>query len=969
MKNPVRPTILNQYIRQVKESRRLGPGLVHHRWIPPQATRTGRPARPLLPELTAALARQGIDSLYSHQAEALDAIRAGRDILVSTPTASGKSLIYNLPVFEKILGNRDATALYLFPLKALAQDQLRSISRLSSGLGEEKKFSTAIYDGDTKATRRRRLRDNPPRILISNPDMLHLALLPFHDRWAAFFSNLSFVILDEAHTFRGIFGSHMAWVIKRLRRICRHYGADPKFIICSATVGNPLEMAGNLLGRPVTAITRSGAPRAGRHFLLINPLDSTAHTASLLLEQAISKKLRTIVYTQSRKMTELISLWTRARLKEQSGRLTAYRAGFLPGERRKIERKLGSGDLLGVVSTSALELGIDIGDLDICILSGYPGTMTATWQRSGRVGRRERDSLVILVAGEDALDQYFMRNPARFFSRKIEEVVLNPDNEKIISQHLVCAAAELPLEKTDPLLNDTARQLAGRMAEQGSLLLSADNNRYHSGRRYPHRQVNLRGSNRPLRIFREQDRALLGEIDGHRCLRECHPGAVYLHQGRTYLISSLDLEAREVIALARKVSFFTRPLGEKETTVLEVLDSRQVRGCRVNIGRLRVIDRIIGFQRRQVRGQGLINTEKLELPPQVFETEGIWLEIPDAVAREIQARQLHFMGGIHAIEHAAIGIFPLLVLCDRNDVGGIAYPFHPQVKGSAIFIYDGHPGGIGLARRAFSRVEELLANTLDTIRSCGCEFGCPSCVHSPKCGSGNRPMDKKGAQKILELLDREAGVVDEKPVAPRVIHKKIQPAGRAAAAIHYGVFDLETRRSADAVGGWHRAERMGVSVAVLYDSAGNTFTPYLEHELDALITRLQGFDLVVGFNTLRFDNRVLSAHTSFDLTRLPSLDILAEIRNRLGYRLSLDHLAQVTLGVKKSANGLTALQWYREGRMAELVQYCTDDVRITRDLYRYGLKNGFLLFKNKAGSRVRCPVDFTGSGKAITLSR
>ncbi|MCF6290418.1 MAG: DEAD/DEAH box helicase [Desulfobacterales bacterium] len=946
----------------MKESRRLGPGLVHHQWIPRQETRSGKLARPLFPELAAALARLGIDSLYRHQAEAVDAIRAGKDILISTPTASGKSLIYNLPVFEKILGNRDVTALYLFPLKALAQDQLRAVSELSAGLADEKRFRTAIYDGDTSATQRRKLRENPPRILISNPDMLHLALLPFHDRWAGFFSSLSFIILDEAHTFRGIFGSHMAWVIRRLQRICRHYGADPKFIMCSATVGNPLEMAENLLGRPVTVVTRSGAPRAGRHFLLINPLDSTAHAASLLLEQAISKKLRTIVYTQSRKMTELISIWTRTRLKEQSGKLTAYRAGFLPGERRKIEKKLSSGDLLGVVSTSALELGIDIGDLDICILSGYPGTMTATWQRSGRVGRRERDSLVILVAREDALDQYFMRHPDQFFSRKVEAVVLNPDNEKIIRRHLVCAAGELPLEKTDPILGNTARDLAGRMAEQGNLLLSADGNRYHTGRRYPHRQVNLRGSSHPFRIFREQDRTLLGEIDGHRCLRECHPGAVYLHQGCTYVISSLDLETREVIALARKVSFFTRPLSEKETTVLEILDSRQVRGCRVNIGRLRVIDRIIGFQRRQVRGQGLINTERLELPPQVFETEGIWFEIPDAVAQEVQARRLHFMGGIHAIEHAAIGIFPLLVLCDRNDVGGIAYPFHPQLKKPAIFIYDGHPGGIGLARQAFNRAEELLANTLDTIRSCGCEIGCPSCVHSPKCGSGNRPMDKKGAQIILELLGRETGVVAEKPVATKVIHKKTRTIRRAVDSIHYGVFDLETIRSADAVGGWHRAERMGVSVAVLYDSATDTFTPYLEHQLDAFIARLQGLGLVVGFNTLRFDNRVLSAYTSFDLARLPSLDILAEIRNRLGYRLSLDHLAQVTLGVKKSANGLMALKWYQEGRMEELAQYCSDDVRITRDLYRHGLDKGFLLFKNKAGSTVRCPVDFARGG-------
>jgi DEAD/DEAH box helicase domain-containing protein len=476
----------------------------------------------------------------------------------------------------------------------------------------------------------------------------------------------------------------------------------------------------------------------------------------------------------------------------------------------------------------------------------------------------------------------------------------------------------------------------------------------------------------------------------------------------------LDLEAREVTVIPKKSHYFTRAMARKETEVLAVRAQVERHGFTASLGRLRVTDTTTGYQKVLVKGQKVIGVEPLELPPQIFETEGLWFEIPADLQAAMEAELLHFMGGIHAVEHACIGIFPLLVLCDRNDVGGISYPFHPQLNRAAVFIYDGHPGGVGLCRQAFARIEELLTAAHRVINSCPCETGCPSCVHSPKCGSGNRPIDKAAAQQVLAgLLSPQRG--KNVPASPRCKVQKFGHASEArlegvyrgekgsflvpgkelplrAAATprevirrtnglegngvppapvicrqpvaaglprRYGVFDLETKRSAAEVGGWHRAERMGVSVAVLYDSGLDRYLTFREGEMDRLIEHLRQLELVVGFNNKRFDNRVLSAYSSFDLHSLPTLDILEEVKNRLGYRLSLDHLTEHTLGIRKTGDGLQALAWYKEGRMEELVRYCRQDVHITRELLLFGLENRYLLFRNKAGHLVRCPVEFT----------
>lgn len=968
-----------EYISALTGSERFGPQVVARRGYPPAGGEFAGLPSGLHPALSRMLREMGVSALYSHQVLAIERVLRGDNVLVATPTASGKSLIYNLPVLSALLERPASKALYLFPLKALAQDQVRTLEGMAGLLPEYFQRQglppAAIYDGDTTPHFRKKIRENLPGILVSNPDMLHLSLLPYHHLWSGLFANLTHVIIDEVHTYRGVFGSHMAWVLRRLSRICRLYGADPLFILSSATVGNPEELGKNLLGEEITAITASGSPRPPKEVLLLNPLDSAPYTATMLLEAAVRRGLRTIVYTQSRKMTELITMWTERRMADLQGKIASYRAGFLPGDRRDIEGRLADGRLLAVISTSALELGIDIGSLDICILVGYPGSMMATWQRAGRVGRGGRESLVVLIGHEDALDQHFMRNPDDFFSRRVEAVVLNPHNPVIAGQHLTCAAAEAPLELSDPLcaLPEVPAILA-RLTGNGDLLRSADGNTWFAARKYPQRDVDLRGSGTRYRILLADNRQELGEVDGHRAFKECHQGAVYLHMAKSWLVERLDLDGHEALVRPFTGHYFTRALSGKITEILETLQTRAVGSTLVHFGRVRVTETVNAFQKHLIGSQKVIGRYPLDLPPQIFETEGLWLEIPEHLMQNIEQEQLHFMGGIHALEHAMIALLPLLVLCDRNDIGGISHPWHQELGKTAVFIYDGCSGGVGLTRKGFDLIEELMTQTLTAVRQCPCDLGCPSCVHSPKCGSGNRPIDKKSCLAILASLLRQG----TEPARAVPAAKKVAAARPSLAAddsrssippVRYGVFDVETRRSAHEVGGWHRADRMGISVAVLYDGERDEFFSFEEHQTEQLIDHLFSLDLVVGFNNKRFDNRVLSAYTRRQLNDLPSLDLLEEISGQLGYRLSLDRVAEHTLGVKKEGNGLLALQWFAQGRMDLLRSYCRKDVAITRDLFLYGLRENHLLFRNKAGKVVRLPVAFQERITALVAGR
>jgi DEAD/DEAH box helicase domain-containing protein len=950
-----------EYLQSLVKSRRLDAQVVFQTVLPKSPARWSESISQYPRAIQEALRAAGIRRLYQHQSQAIDKIRRGGNVIVATPTASGKSLIYNLPVLERFQADESSRSLYIFPLKALAQDQLRAFEQMAAHFGENQP-TAAIYDGDTSAYRRKKIRESPPNVILTNPEMLHLSFLAHHRKWKHFYKNLEYVVVDEVHTYRGVMGSHVAQIFRRFQRICRRYGTSPIFVFSSATVANPARLAHQLTGLPVTAITRSGAPRGKRHLVFVNPEAGPARAAILLLTAALHRRLRTIIYTRSRKLTELITVWAAEQSRDFGDRISAYRAGFLPEERRQIEARLSTGDLLAVIATSALELGIDIGDLDLCILVGYPGSVVSTWQRGGRVGRNGQDSALILIAGEDALDQFFMKNPQNFINRSPEAAVVNPHNPQILAQHLECAAAELPLIAGERIISDNqAGQTVEYLERSGRLLRSADGGMLYSKRKIPHRYVNIRGSGNPFQIVSLATGETRGEIDEFRAFRETHPGAVYLHRGDSLIVDSLDADSRTIKVSSANVDYYTQVRGYKETEILETFAQKPAWGATAHVGRLKVTDQVTEYEIRRIRGKNLINKIVLDLPPQVFETEGMWFQIPRAIYEAVESEELDFMGGIHAVEHAAIGIFPLLVMADRNDLGGLATLYHPQLKGPAVFIYDGIPGGAGLSREAFHGAERLLENTLNVIRGCGCESGCPSCVHSPKCGSGNRPVDKRSAVHILELLKlgvKPHAPQDNGPSHPNYATSPGRPLQKNLPRLHYGVFDLETQRSAAEVGGWHRADLMKISCAVLYDSKADRYIDFLENQIPRFVEVLQTFDLVVGFNIKRFDYQVLKGYTDFDFAKLANLDILEEVKKHLGFRLSLDHLASATLGAGKSADGLQALRWWQQGKILEIIAYCRKDVELTRDLYRYGAQNKYLLYTSKDQQTLRIPVEW-----------
>ncbi len=968
------------FIEKLKRHRYYAPQVVYHQPFPPQKASFSRLETDFPPALARALERLGIHRLYSHQVEAVEKVRRGKNVVIATPTASGKTLTYNLPVVEKLLQSPEGKALYLFPLKALEQDQLKAFQEFVQPFQQPLPLKAEIYDGDTSSYRRRKIRESIPPVLISNPDMVHLSLLPFHAQWEGFFRNLKFVVIDELHTYKGIFGSHLTQVLRRLERVCDFYGAIPQIIACSATIANPQAFAEKLTGLPFEAVTESGAPRSGRHFLFLNPNTSPYTLAAKLFLECIDAGFRTLAFTQARKITELLHTWVLKDRPDLRDRVSSYRAGFLPEERREIESRLVSGQLRGVISTSALELGIDIGGLDVCILVGYPGTIAATWQRGGRVGRADRESLIALIAQPDALDQYFMHHPQDFFGRGFESAVVDPDNSVVVSKHLVCASAEIPLrmdESIIPVQNYTS--LLDQLVSDGELLKSASGREWFSHRLNPHRLVDIRSAGEGFTIFEEETKRLIGQIGVPRVYSECHPGAIYLHRAEPYLVTHLDQGKREAWAKQAEVDYYTRALTEKETEILSVVRTQSFPHFTACYGRLKVTERVRGFEKRRIFGQDLLSVHELEMPSHVFETMGLWIVLPGEMAQKLKEEGLHFMGGIHAVEHASIALFPLFALCDRNDVGGICYPIHPQLEKPAIFIYDGYPGGVGLADYGYGVVEKLLRKTLALIHECPCVDGCPSCVHSPKCGSGNKPLDKRAAEYVLEwllgeakpekrkvsgaqatFLSPEPSPAEPEPVEPKAVTVAPTPSWLREELGRHRILivDVETQRSAEEVGGWHNKHLMRVAAAVAYDSMEDTYLTFQEDRVHELIEKLKAGDLVVGFNIVDFDYQVLKAYTSFRFQQLRTFDLLQEVSRQLGYRLSLGHLAHKTLNTEKSADGLQSLQWFKEGKMDEIITYCKKDVEITKDLFLFGLANGYLLFETKAGQRVRLPVDW-----------
>ncbi|MCG8564710.1 MAG: DEAD/DEAH box helicase, partial [Desulfobacterales bacterium] len=703
---------LEEYIQALKQYKGFRGDIVCHRQMAASQPVFSEESLGLDHDPAPLLSAFNIERLFVHQVEAVSRIANGEHLVIATPTASGKSLTYNLPVLDHLRSSPQSHALYLFPLKALARDQLDTVQSYLKKIQkidpELPKLWAGVYDGDISSYMKAKIRKAPPQVLLSNPEMLHLAMLAHHHLWEDFFRNLQYVVIDEVHTYRGVMGSNMAWVFRRLRRICRFYGSEPRFIFCSATIANPAQLCQRLTGLKVGVVDKAGAPSGRKDVVLMRGLEGAAQTAIALIHSAVHRGLRTIVYTQSRKITELIAIWASQRAKKFKDKISAYRAGFLPEERREIEQKLASGELLAVVSTSALELGIDIGNLDLCVLVGYPGTIMSTWQRAGRVGRDGKDAAMVLIAHEDALDQYFINNPDIFFSMPPETAMINPANPVILKSHLECAAAELSLKADEAFVQDPLIQGAvGALELKGKLLRSANGELWMASRKNPHREVSLRGTGRSIPIFNQETRQSLGEIDRHRSYFETHEGAVYLHRGQSYMVTRFDHEKGSVEAVPKEVNYYTRALSSKNTEIIEIKESRMVHGTRMGYGRLKITEQVTGFDRKRVSTGKSLGIVPLNLPELTFETQGIWIEIPDRVREEIESRRMHFMGGIHALEHAAIGIMPLLVMTDRNDLGGISIPFHPQTSKAAVFVYDGVPGGLGLSRQAFDRAELL----------------------------------------------------------------------------------------------------------------------------------------------------------------------------------------------------------------------------------------------------------------------
>jgi len=739
--------------------------MVHVEHLHPQMALYAELARPLPAVLVKALAAEGVKRLYTHQGQAIDAVRDGQDVMLISGTASGKTLAYNLPVLSAILGDPLTRALYLYPTKALAQDQMRALRQLVRHPGL-RDVSLGHYDGDTPQSVRTRIRKQA-QIVLSNPDMLHMGILPNHGNWAAFWRHLRYLVIDEAHVYRGVFGSHVACVLRRLRRVCAGYGCRPQVILCSATIGNPRQHAEQLTGLPVRVVDEDGAPKGPRQFVIWNPpydsemgqrVSINTEAAHLIVEMA-KASLRSITFVKSRKLAELLLLYARDLLRRQKRarlgeRLASYRGGYLAEERRAIEKRLFGGELLGVISTNALELGIDVGQLDASIMVGYPGTIASLWQQAGRAGRSERSALSIMLAYDDPLDQFYCRHPEQLLSRSHERALCNPTNPYVLADHLICASHERPLTADDlALFGDEMLPLVEALVEDGPLLEREGRWLYlHDD--YPAQRVSLRSSGQAdyLLLDLSREGALLERVDGQMAFFRIHPGAIHLHRGQAYLVKALDQERRAAWAEPVDVDYYTQPREINDVRIVRSLDHKPTALIKVFWGDVRVTQQVIGYRRKRRFTDALLDETPLDLPSETIQTEALWFEVPANVCAEVAGQGLDLAGGLHAVEHVCIAVLPLLAMCDRNDIGGLSTVAHVDTERPQVFVHDGYPGGVGVARAGFEAIEALWTAALDVVGHCPCESGCPSCIHSPKCGGNNEPLDKAAAVMILKRL-------------------------------------------------------------------------------------------------------------------------------------------------------------------------------------------------------------------------
>lgn len=705
--------------------------------------------------------------LYKHQALAIEKSGEDKNIIITTPTASGKTLSFNLPVLEELIKDNDACALYIYPAKALSYDQLKVLRKFDEKLDLD--INPNPYDGDTPKAKRYKIRQES-RVILTNPYQIHL-ILQWHHQWERFYSNLKYIVIDEAHYYKGIFGSNVAFLIRRLKRIANFYGSNPKFILSSATLANPLELAEKLTGEEFELIDEDSSPNGEKDFILYNPykkLPVHSDDENLSIHQEteriflylLLKDIQTLCFTSSRKIAELIALWTKRDMehtkKRYVDRISAYRAGYLAEDRREIEDGLKSRKYLGVTSTNALELGIDVGSLDAVIISGFPGSMISTWQQGGRSGRGNQKSLVILVAFENQLDQYFMKNPEFFFDKPHENVVIDLNNEKLLNNHIICAANELPIAPDEiEEVFGVDEEFIGKIVQNRDLRKSAGLYIYPYDDN-PAFEFSLdQISNEIFSVMNGNQ--LIEKIERSQMYREAHEGAILINKGQTYIVTDVDFNTHIIDVIKRDVNAHTIALKRTQTKIIKKIKKVKIGEFTVHYGELEVEEDYYKYKRMEF--SKTIGTYILDLPPLKFKTKGLWFTIPDSVKETLEERFKNesevFAGGLHGAEHALIGLFPLHVMCDRFDIGGLSTNYHEDTQEASIFIYDAYEGGIGICEKAIDVFSKLTNSTRNLLKTCECENGCPSCIYSPKCGNDNKPLHKKATEFILDYMWEE----------------------------------------------------------------------------------------------------------------------------------------------------------------------------------------------------------------------
>ncbi|QMU22241.1 DEAD/DEAH box helicase [Gordonia rubripertincta] len=724
--------------------------------------------RPLLD----AYADNGIERVWTHQARAADEAFRGNHVAICTGTASGKSLSYQMPILSALLNEKNSTALYLAPTKALGADQIRAVSSVIAGRPEFGHLQPCAYDGDTDPEIRQWARVHS-RWIFTNPDMLHIGILSHHARWRQFFRHLRFIVVDECHHYRGVFGSHTALVMRRLLRIARAAGANPTVIGASATVAQPAEALSRLIGEPAVAVTEDSSPRGERTVALWEPNFLPAVTgengapvrrsagaeSAKLLADFVVEGARTLCFARSRRGVELTALSARNLLSQSApeleSRVGAYRAGYLADDRRKLEKAISDGELLGVATTNALELGVDISGLDAVIVSGYPGTVASFWQQAGRAGRQREsgDSLVVLVARDDPLDTYLVHHPESLLGKPVEATVTDPANPYILGPHLLCAAAEKPLSDAEIDAWD-ARPVAEDLAAEG-LLRKRKSGWYVAAGVEPHAEIDIRGGiGGQVLIVDTTTSQVLGTVDTGRAMSTVHPGAVHIHQGETYLVDELDLDDGLALAHPEDPDWTTSARETTDISITSIIESHEFGPLTVAFAEVDVTHQVVGYLRTLRTGE-VLDAVELDMPEQTLHTRAVMYTLTPEVLAEAGIDETRLPGSLHAAEHAAIGLLPLVATCDRWDIGGVSTDLHPDTGLPTVFVYDGYMGGAGFAERGHSTFLTWIDATRDAVASCGCESGCPSCVQSPKCGNGNDPLDKDGAVAVLELLSRQ----------------------------------------------------------------------------------------------------------------------------------------------------------------------------------------------------------------------